>query len=93
MSVTGTFRGGELSVTENGDGAVTVLIQNTNTNRVYDQAGNLLAMSAGLFRITVVFDDGGTPGDPLDDFPLSFSNPTSQGLVYDLCDVLVPAIT
>ena len=93
VTVAGSFRGGELSVTDNGDGTVTALVQNTGTNRVYDQAGNLLAMSAGLFRLTVVFDDGGTPGDPSDDSPLSFSNPTSRGLVYDSCDVFVPAIT
>lgn len=93
VTVAGSFRSGELSVTDNGDGTVTALVQNTGTNRVYDEAGNLLAMSAGLFRLTVVFDNGGTPGDASDDFPLSFSNPTSRGLVYDACDVFVPAIT
>jgi hypothetical protein len=93
VTVAGSFRGGEHSVTDNGDGTVTAVIQNTGTNGVYDQAGHLLAMRAGLFRITVVFDDGGTPGDASDDSPLSFSNPTSRGLVYDLCDVAIPAIT
>ena len=93
VTVAGSFRGGAHSVTDNGDGTFTVVIQNTGTSRVYDQGGNLLAMSAGLFRLTVVFDDGGTPGDASDDSPLSFSNPMSRGLVYDFCDVSVPAIT
>ena len=94
VTVAGSFRGGELSVTDNGDGTVTAVVQNTGTNRVYDQAGNLLAMSAGLFRLTVVFDDGGTPGDRLGRLAaLSFSNPTSRGLVYDFCDAFVPAVT
>lgn len=93
VTVTGTFRGGELRVTDNEDGTVTALVQNTGTQRVYDQDGHLLARAAGQFRITVVFDDAGTPGDPSDDVPLSFSNPTSRGLVYDFCGVVVPAIT
>jgi hypothetical protein len=93
VTVAGSFRGGEHSVTDNGDGTVTAVVQNTGTTRVYDQAGTLLAMSAGLFRITAVFDDGGTPGDASDDTPLSFSDPTTRGLAYDFCAVSVPAIT
>ncbi|HET7822145.1 MAG TPA: hypothetical protein VFL10_11545 [Ornithinibacter sp.] len=53
-------------VVDNGDGTLTLQVQQTGPNRYYDN-GTLAFIDTGMVRFTITFDDGGTPTDPTDD--------------------------
>jgi hypothetical protein len=54
-------------VTDNGDGTLTITIQEVGSNRWYGDDGKLLFVIAGNFRFQIMVDHGGTPTDPSDD--------------------------
>ena len=56
----------EQKVVDNGDGTLTAQVQFTGPSRYYDN-GRLAFIDTGMVRITVTFDNGGTPTDPTDD--------------------------
>lgn len=56
----------EQKVVDNGDGTLTAQVQFTGPYRYYDN-GRLAFIDTGMVRITVTFDNGGTPADPTDD--------------------------
>jgi hypothetical protein len=83
----------DLSVTDNGDGTLTVIYHATATNTAYDDQGNVIARDAGSVTVESVWDHQGTVQDRSDDEPLSFTFLRSTGHRYDFCGVLVPALT
>jgi hypothetical protein len=57
----------DLTVTDNGDGTLTVIAMTTGSVKVYDPEGELLFIDSGQMRVKLLIDDGGTPRDPSDD--------------------------
>jgi hypothetical protein len=82
----------DLSVTDNGDGTLTVIYHATANTIVYDDDGNVIARDAGSVTVESVWDHQGTVQDRSDDEPLSFTFLRSTGHGYDFCGVLVPAL-
>ncbi len=68
----GSYRGGALHVTDNGDGTLTVIVQNTGHSSMYNEDGQRIYHSAGVFRFELLFDHAGTPTNPDDDEFLAF---------------------
>lgn len=58
-------------VVDNGDGTLTSQVQFTGPNRYYEN-GRLAFIDTGMARITITFDNGGTPTDPTDDGEAQF---------------------
>ena len=84
----------DLHVTDNGDGTLTVLIVATGNAVLYGPDGKAIARNPGQTRLELVFDDNGTPDDPLDDIELSRGVVKgSTGRSDDFCDAAVPALT
>ena len=93
MTSVGVYRGHSLKVTDNGDGTLTVLVQNTGTSVDYDADGDVVARQAGVFRYELLFDHGGTPTDPSDDEVVAFLGVKKQtGLSADFCETIVSTI-
>jgi hypothetical protein len=57
----------DLSVTDNGDGTLTIVELITGGERTYGDEGSLIASNSGQVRFKVIVDDAGTPSDPSDD--------------------------
>lgn len=57
----------DLTVTDNGDGTLTLLVLRTGNEQWYDADGKLLFANTGQVRFEVLIDHGGTPTDPSDD--------------------------
>jgi hypothetical protein len=62
-----TANGRDMSITDNGDGTVTIVSQVSGVSRWYDTDGTLVLMDSGVFRFSVVIDLNGTPDNPDDD--------------------------
>ncbi len=93
VTVVTSSSGGDLRVTDNGDGTLTILVQDTFTSLMYDEAGQLISRSTGLFRYAYLVDHAGTPTDPDDDeFLDALGGVKRAGLTADFCDTLVQAI-
>lgn len=57
----------DVKVRDNGDGTVTVLAQVPGPETFYGPDGQRLFVSGGMFRVELIVDQSGTPGDPSDD--------------------------
>lgn len=66
MKLSFAFHVKDLQVTDNGDGTLTVLMQDAGSLRITASDGQRL-MVAGNARFGIVFDHAGTPSDPADD--------------------------
>ena len=68
-----TFSGHDKSVTDNGDGTLTLIFQGSGISSWSDGDGKVVLKVAGMFRDEVLIDHNGTPGDPSDDEFISAS--------------------
>ena len=85
--------GKDLSVTDNGDGTLTVVQLSTGNATVYNSSGKAIGRNPGQIRIEFVVDHNGTPTDPSDDVLLSETLVKgSTGRSDDFCEVVVPAL-
>lgn len=71
---TGTYNGvdRDQSVTDNGDGTLSIVVQGAGAWRWYDADGTLLYLDTGTSSYELSVDHGGTPSDPSDDGPAVF---------------------
>ncbi len=84
----------DLSVTDNGDGTLTVILLSTGNSTIYDASGKAIGRNPGQIRIEFVVDHAGTPEFPPDDILLSETViKGSTGRSDDFCEVVVPALT
>jgi len=61
----------EVRTRDNGDGTHTVLAQVPGPEIFYGPDGKRVFVSGGMFRVELVVDQSGTPGDPSDDVLIS----------------------
>ncbi|MDH4158969.1 MAG: hypothetical protein OEV62_01785, partial [Actinomycetota bacterium] len=85
----------DLKVTDNGDGALTIVAFGAGNDVFYGQDGRAIGRNPGQLRWEIVVDNNGTPQDPWDDGDiLSFKVlRESTGRNDDFCEVVVPALT
>jgi hypothetical protein len=84
----------DLSVTDNGDGTLTVILLSTGNSTIYDASGKAIGRNPGQIRTEFVVDHAGTPEFPPDDILLSETLiKGSTGRSDDFCEVVVPALT
>ncbi|HEU0041107.1 MAG TPA: hypothetical protein VFQ15_02035 [Jiangellaceae bacterium] len=57
----------DLTITDNGDGTITITAQDRVHSTWYDDAGNKLFSDSGMSRFQFIVDTAGTPGNPDDD--------------------------
>ena len=67
------FKDKDLKVVDNGDGTLTITIQNAGSFKWFDSDGDRVLKGAGLFRFQITVDHGGTPTDPSDDVEIDDS--------------------
>ncbi len=91
LTVVGAGRGGTKSITDNGDGTLTILISGT-VNNVFVSGGEVLGRNTGVFRYEVRYDHAGTPTDPSDDVKLGSQVVKDTGRKDTVCSFLVQAI-
>jgi hypothetical protein len=91
LIVAGAGRGGAKSITDNGDGTLTVLVSST-VNNVFVSDGQVLGRNTGIFRYELRYDHGGTPADPTDDVFLGFQVVKDTGQKDTACSLVVQAI-
>jgi hypothetical protein len=83
----------DLSVTDNGDGTLTVILLSTGNSTIYDASGKAIGRNPGQVRIEFLVDHAGTPAFPPDDVLLSETViKGSTGRSDDFCEVVVPAL-
>ena len=84
----------DLTVTDNGDGTLTVVMLLTG-NAVLYVDGKAIGSDTGQVRIELLVDDGGTPTDPFDDDVIAdlgvVKEPTGRNGGF--CATVVPALT
>jgi hypothetical protein len=68
-----TFTDKDLKVVNNGDGTLTITIQNTGSFKWIDTDGNTVLRGAGNFRFQIDVDYAGTLTDPSDDVEIEGS--------------------
>ena len=84
----------DLSVTDNGDGTLTVIVLSTGNSTIYDASGEAIGRNPGQIRVEFVVDHGGTPELPDDDVLISETLVKgSTGRSDDFCEVVVPVLT
>ena len=84
----------DLSVTDNGDGTLTVVLLATGNSTIYDASGTAIGRNPGQTRTEFLLDHAGTPDFPPDDILLSETViKGSTGRSDDFCEVVVPALT
>jgi hypothetical protein len=84
----------DLSVTDNGDGTLTIILLSTGNATIYDDSGKAIGRNPGQVRVEFVVDHAGTPDFPPDDILLSETLVKgSTGRSDDFCEVVVPALT
>jgi len=66
------FNGHDKSVTDNGDGTLTIIFQGSGTDSWFDGDGERVLKLAGMFRAELRVDHNGTPSDPTDDGEAEF---------------------
>jgi len=59
--------GHDMSITDNGDGTLTVIFQNSGQDSWFDGNGQKVLSVAGVTRDEFLIDNNGTPHDPSDD--------------------------
>jgi hypothetical protein len=57
----------DMTVTDNGDGTLTIIVQGSGGDRWYDGDGQLVLRDPGMVRFEILIDHAGTPADPFDD--------------------------
>jgi hypothetical protein len=57
----------DVSVTDNGDGTLSVVYQVSGPERIYGPDGQELVFFTGMMRVEAVIDHAGTPTEPSDD--------------------------
>jgi hypothetical protein len=67
-----SFNGRDKSVTDNGDGTLTIIFQGSGTDAWFDGDGKRVLKVSGMFRDELLVDHNGTPGDPTDDGEAEF---------------------
>lgn len=74
LTYTGTFNGSnrDATVTDNGDGTLSILVQVAGVSRWLDADGKLLYVDSGMYSFELLVDNGGTPEDPYDDGETTF---------------------
>lgn len=55
------------TVTDNGDGTLTIVILATGNAVLYGANGKAIARNPGQLRFAILVDNAGTPTDPFDD--------------------------
>jgi hypothetical protein len=55
------------TITDNGDGTITITVNASGSSRYYDQFGNFVLKDPGSVRFAFDLDYNGTPGNPDDD--------------------------
>lgn len=75
----------DVHITPGGDGTYTVVYQAAGTSVARTADGTVLDRSAGLNRLSLTFDDNGTPGDQSDDEVIDVQVLLSAGSRYDIC--------
>jgi hypothetical protein len=71
VELTGIFK--DLTITDNGDGTLTILVMGTGTRRWYGPEGNSWVFNdSGMVQFELLIDHAGTPTDPFDDEELEF---------------------
>jgi hypothetical protein len=94
VRMVGTYHGGDVRVTSNGDGTVTKLVKHQGQTLTYSQDDDLLARSSGQVEFELLYDDAGTPTDPTDDEFIEFVGFLKEtGRADDFCDAAVPALS
>ena len=93
VSVVENRYGRDVTVTDNGDGTLTVIELFSGHKTVYDADGNVLERAAGSVMVELVWDHAGTPADRDDDEFVSFRFLRSSGDQLDFCDDVIPALT
>lgn len=84
----------DLSVTDNGDGTLTVLVLATGASTLYDSTGKAIARNPGQVRFELLIDHGGTPTNPEDDEELDFTLvKESTGRSDDYCEAIIDRFT
>ena len=85
----------DLSVTDNGDGTLTIVAFGTGNAVVYDSSGQVIARNPGQTRFVFTVDNNGTPTDPFDDEFISFDGVIlgSTGRTDNFCEAVVPELT
>jgi hypothetical protein len=83
----------DLKITDNGDGAPTIIALLTGPSSVYGPDGKAIARNPGQVRFRIVISDGGTPSNPDDDVELSFEQVKgSTGRSDDYCAAIVDVL-
>lgn len=74
LAYTGVFNGSnrDATVTDNGDGTLSILVQIAGVTKWYDAAGKLLYIDSGMQSFELLVDHAGTPSDPYDDGEATF---------------------
>ena len=69
LTYTGTFDGSnrDATVTDNGDGTLSIVVQIAGVSKWYDAAGKVLYIDSGMQSFELLVDHAGTPEDPYDD--------------------------
>jgi len=86
------------TVTDNGDGTLTIVVQATGSNKVFGPDGKLLLNDPGQIRFAFVVDHGGTPIDPNDDEFIADlgvvkgSTGRNDFQTFDFCEVVTTAM-
>ena len=80
----GAFK--DQTITDNGDGTITITSQDAGRTRVFDNDGNLLFRDMGLVRFEILVDTAGTPGDPDDDVFIEFLGDTKEAGLFETAD-------
>jgi hypothetical protein len=85
----------DMTVTDNGDGTLTILVLATGNVVLYGANGKAIARDPGQIRFEILIDHGGTPTDPFDDeFITELGNvKPSTGRNDDLCAAAVAALS
>ena len=86
------YRSVDLKITDIGDNTWLVVGQMPARNVIYDQDGRVIAHGAGLFRFEELWDNGGTPTDPSDDFQIESLSFKFVGNPLDRCPAIIQAI-
>jgi hypothetical protein len=83
------------TVTDNGDGTLTIVILATGNATLYGADGKAIARNPGQVRFAILVDHGGTPTDPTDDEFLEDLGPLkgSTGRSDDFCTAAVEALS
>ena len=84
----------DMTVTDNGDGTLTILAKGTGNDVLYGSNGEVLARNPGQTRVEILIDHGGTPTDPEDGKFLEFLGVVkgSTGRSDDFCAAVVQAL-